>query len=111
MNTAVRTLQSWFADPRNASTIEFGGWGLFVALLAGLVWVAVVNGGGSLATPMGQALAGSAVAALATAIGAAPALFVRNISARWQSATLKRARDGLRELARGEQTRPSPNRA
>jgi ZIP family zinc transporter len=88
MNTAARTLQSFFADPRHAATVKFGSWGLFAALLAGLAWVALVNGGASLATPMGQALAGSAVAALATALGAAPALFVRNISARWQDVML-----------------------
>jgi ZIP family zinc transporter len=80
---AVRTLQAYFKDPRHAATLRFSSWALFAALLAGLVWVAVVQGGASLATPMGQALAGSAVAALATALGALPALFVSRISARW----------------------------
>jgi ZIP family zinc transporter len=88
MNTAVRTLQDYFADPRHAATLKFGSWALFLALLAGLAWIALVQGGASLATPMGQALAGSAVAALATALGALPALFVRHISARWEDIML-----------------------
>lgn len=37
---------------------------------------------------MGQALAGSAVAAMATALGALPALFVRHIPARWEAIML-----------------------
>ncbi|OZA47393.1 MAG: hypothetical protein B7X81_05375 [Hydrogenophilales bacterium 17-61-76] len=37
---------------------------------------------------MGQALAGSGVAALATALGALPALFLRRISARWEDVML-----------------------
>lgn len=88
MNTTVRTLQNYFADPRHAATVRFGTWGLFAALLAGLAWVAWVNGGGSLATPMGQALAGSGVAALATALGALPALFVPRISPRAEDVML-----------------------
>lgn len=88
MNAAVRTLQSWVADPRHAAALRHGGGGLAAALVAALVWAAAANGGGSLATPMGQALAGAAVAALATALGALPALFVRSISARWQDAML-----------------------
>ncbi len=88
MNTAARTLQSYFTDPRHAAALRFGGWGLVVALLAGLAWVALVNGGTSLATPMGQGLAGSAVAALATAAGALPALFVRRISPRLEDVML-----------------------
>jgi ZIP family zinc transporter len=88
MNTTARTLQAYFSDPRHATTVKLGSWGLFAVLLAGLVWVAAVNGGTSLATPMGRALAGSAVAALATALGALPALFVRDISVRWQDIML-----------------------
>jgi ZIP family zinc transporter len=37
---------------------------------------------------MGLALAGSGVAALATALGALPALFVRRISVRWEDIML-----------------------
>jgi ZIP family zinc transporter len=88
MNTAVRALQSYFTDPRYATTLKLGSWSLVAALLAGLAWVAVVQGGASLATPMGQALAGSAVAALATAVGALPALFIRHISSRWEDIML-----------------------
>lgn len=87
MNTAVRTLQGYFAVPRPAATMKWGG-GVFVALLATLLWVAWVQGGSSLATPMGQALAGSGLAALATALGALPALFIRRISARREDVML-----------------------
>ncbi|MBU2641595.1 MAG: ZIP family metal transporter [Thiobacillus sp.] len=88
MNIAVRTLQGYFADPRHAATMKWGSGGVFVSLLATLLWVAWVQGGSSLATPMGQALAGSGVAALATALGALPALFIRRISARWEDVML-----------------------
>jgi ZIP family zinc transporter len=83
MNTAARSLQDYFTDPRHAATLRFGSWALFAVLLAGLAWVAVVQGGTRIDTPMGQALAGSAVAALATALGALPALFISQISVRW----------------------------
>ena len=88
MNTATRTLQGFFADSRHAATMKWGGGALSIALLAGLVWVAFIEGGASLATPMGQALAGSGVAALATALGALPALFIRRISARGEDVML-----------------------
>jgi ZIP family zinc transporter len=88
MNTAVRAPLSDFAGTRHAAALKLGGWGLVVALLAGLAWVALVNGGASLATPMGQGLAGSTVAALATAVGALPALFVRRISPRLEDIML-----------------------
>ncbi|OGU21345.1 MAG: hypothetical protein A2580_06870, partial [Hydrogenophilales bacterium RIFOXYD1_FULL_62_11] len=88
MNAAVRTLQGYFADPRHAATMKWGSGGIFVSLLATLLWVAWVQGGSSLATPMGQALAGSGAAALATALGALPALFIRRISARWEDVML-----------------------
>ena len=88
MNTAARTLQDYFADPRHAATLKFGSGGLALALLAALLWVAWAQGGTRLDTPMGQALAGSGVAALATALGALPALFIRKISARWEDVML-----------------------
>lgn len=88
MNTAARRLQDLFADPRHARSVRFGGAALGAVLLAALAWVAWANGGTSLDTPMGQALAGSSVAALATALGALPALFVRHISARWEAIML-----------------------
>lgn len=88
MNTTVRTLQDYFSDPRHVYAARLGGAALTIALLAGLVWVAWAQGGASLDTPMGLALAGSGVAALATALGALPALFVRRISARWQDIML-----------------------
>lgn len=84
MNIAARTLQDYFSDPRHAATLKLGSGTLALALVAGLVWVAWVQGGTRLDTPMGQALAGSGAAALATALGALPALFVRKISARWE---------------------------
>lgn len=65
-----------------------GGAGLVVVLVAALAWIAVAHGGTRLDTPMGLALAGSSVAALATALGALPALFVRTISPRWEDAMM-----------------------
>ncbi len=88
MNTTVRGLQGFLNDPRHARTVRLGGGALFVVLLAGVVWVAWAQGGTRLDMPMGQALAGSAVAALATAVGALPALFVRRISDRWEAVML-----------------------
>jgi len=88
MNTAARVLQDYFSDPRHAATLKLGSGTLALALLAGLVWVAVMQGGTRLDTPMGLALAGSGVAALATALGALPALFVRKISVRWEDIML-----------------------
>ena len=84
MNTAARTLQDYFTDPRHAATLKFGSGGMALALLAALLWVAWAQGGTRLGTPMGLALAGSGVAALATALGALPALFIRKISTRWE---------------------------
>ncbi|MEO8123245.1 MAG: ZIP family metal transporter [Burkholderiales bacterium] len=88
MNTSVRNLQELLSDPRRARSIRWGGGALAVMLLAGLAWVAWAEGGTQLDTPMGQALAGSAVAALATALGALPALFIRHISARSEAVML-----------------------
>jgi ZIP family zinc transporter len=88
MNFAARTLQDYFSDPSHIYAARLGGSALFIALLAGLVWVAWAQGGTSLATPMGLALAGSGVAALATALGALPALFIRRISTRWEDIML-----------------------
>ncbi|MBW8306981.1 MAG: ZIP family metal transporter [Thiobacillus sp.] len=88
MNIAARALQDYFADPRHAATLKFGSGGLVLALLAGLGWVAWAQGGTRLDTPMGMALAGSGVAALATALGALPALFIRKISTRWEDIML-----------------------
>jgi ZIP family zinc transporter len=88
MNFAVRALHDYFSDPRHAHATRLGGIGLCIVLLGVLVWVAVAQGGTRLDTPMGQALAGSGVAALATALGALPALFVRHISVRWEDVML-----------------------
>lgn len=88
MNTAARTLQDYFTDPRHAATLKFGSGGMALALLAALLWVAWAQGGTRLGTPMGLALAGSGVAALATALGALPALFIRKISTRWEDVML-----------------------
>jgi ZIP family zinc transporter len=88
MRTATRTLQAYLTDPQHAATLKFGSGSIVLALAASLVWVAWAQGGTRLDTPMGQALAGSAVAALATALGALPALFVREISPRWQDIML-----------------------
>jgi ZIP family zinc transporter len=88
MNSTVHSLQAFLSDPRHARVARRGSGVLAMALLAGLAWVAVAQGGTRLDTPMGQALAGSALAALATALGALPALFVRHISARWEDIML-----------------------
>ena len=82
MNTAVRSLRDFFSDARS---VQVGGGALCVVLLAWLAWTL---GGTRLDMPMGMALAGSAVAALATAVGALPALFVRHISARSEAIML-----------------------
>ncbi|MDT3705590.1 MAG: ZIP family metal transporter [Thiobacillus sp.] len=88
MNTAVRTLQDFFSDPRRAHAARLGSGLLFVVVLGALVWVAVAQGGTRIGTPMGQALAGSGIAALATALGALPALFIRRISPRSEDVML-----------------------
>lgn len=88
MNSAARSLQDFLTDPRHARAARRSSGMLAVALLGGLAWVAVVQGGTRIDTPMGQALAGSAIAALATAVGALPALFIRHISARWEDIML-----------------------
>lgn len=88
MRTAARTLQDFFHDPRHAHAARVGSGALALALLGGLVWLAVMQGGTRLDTPMGLGLAGSGVAALATALGALPALIVRHISPRWEDIML-----------------------
>jgi ZIP family zinc transporter len=88
MNATTRTVRNYLTDPRHARAARRGAWALGALLLAGLAWVAIAQGGTRLHTPMGQALAGSAAAALATALGALPALFVREISPRWQDIML-----------------------
>lgn len=88
MNSTIHTLQALLSDPRRARVARRGSGVLAIALLAALAWVAVAQGGTRLDTPMGQALAGSSVAALATALGALPALFVRQISSRWEDIML-----------------------
>jgi ZIP family zinc transporter len=89
MSTAAsRILQDYIRDPRHAAILRFGSGGVALVMLAALVWVAVAEGGTRLDTPMGMALAGSGVAALATALGALPALFVRQISPRWEDVML-----------------------
>jgi len=88
MNIAARTLQDYFSKPHRVYVARLAVAALFIALLAVLVWVAWAQGGTRLETPMGLALAGSGVAALATALGALPALFVREISVRWEDIML-----------------------
>ena len=88
MNIAARTLQDYFSKPHRVYVARLAVAALFIALLSGLVWVAWAQGGTRLETPMGLALAGSGVAALATALGALPALFVREISVRWEDIML-----------------------
>lgn len=82
MNSISRSLQEYLVDPRHARILRRSVWVAGALLLAGLVWLAIAAGGTRLDTPMGRALAGSAVAALATALGALPALFIREISPR-----------------------------
>lgn len=88
MHTGARTLQDLFHDPRYAHAAKRGSAALLAVLLAGTIWLALAQGGTRLDTPMGQALAGSGLAALATAVGALPALFVRHISPRWEDIML-----------------------
>ncbi len=88
MNTAVRSLQIFLADPRHARMARVGSGIVALILVAGLGWIAIAQGGTHLDTPMGQAMAGSWVAALATALGALPALFIRHISTRWEDVML-----------------------
>lgn len=88
MVSTARELRDFFNDPRRNRSVRLGGGALCVVLLATLVWIAWAQGGTRLDTPMGQALAGSALAALATALGALPALFIRHISARWEAIML-----------------------
>jgi ZIP family zinc transporter len=88
MSTAARALLDFFHDPRRTRAVRLGIGTLATVLLGGVAWLAVAEGGTRLDTPMGQALAGSGVAALATAAGALPALFVRNISPRWEDIML-----------------------
>ncbi len=88
MKTMVRSMQRYLTDPGRTAAVRRTGTGLGLALFGGLVWVAWVHGGSGLDTPMAQALAGSGVAALATAVGALPALFIRRISPRWEDVML-----------------------
>ncbi len=88
MSTATRTLQAYLRDPRHAAPLKAGSGGLALVLLGALVWAALAQGGTRLDTPMGQALAGATVAALATALGALPALFIRRIAPRWEDVML-----------------------
>ncbi len=83
-----RNLYAYLNDPRHAAKLKLGSGALLTALVAGLVWVAWAQGGTRLDTPMGQALVGSGAAALATAVGALPALFIRRISPRWEDVML-----------------------
>lgn len=88
MDNTVHGLREFFTDPRRAGAVRVGGGAFCIVLLAALVWIALAQGGTRLDRPMGQALAGSAMAALATALGALPALFMRRISARWEAILL-----------------------
>ena len=63
-------------------------WGLGAALTLGIVWVAVQQGATDLATPMGKAVQGGFLAALATALGALPAVLIRRISPRSEDVML-----------------------
>lgn len=88
MNTGARTLQDFFSDPHHLRTAKRGSVALLAVLLAAIIWLALSQGGARIDTPMGQALAGSGVAALATAAGALPALFVHHISPRLEDGML-----------------------
>lgn len=88
MYSTEHGLRAFLIDPRRARAVRWGGGALCVVLLAVLAWVAWSQGGTRLDMPMGQALVGSAVAALATALGALPALFISHISARREAVML-----------------------
>ncbi len=88
MSTTSRPLHDYLSDPRHAATLKLGSGTLFAAVVVALAWVAWMQGGTRPDTPMGMALIGSGVAAIATALGALPALFVRRISPRWEDVML-----------------------
>ena len=88
MSTASRPLHDYLSDPRHAATLKLGSGTLLAAVVVALAWVAWMQGGTRPDTPMGMALVGSGAAAVATAVGALPALFVRRISPRWEDVML-----------------------
>jgi ZIP family zinc transporter len=88
MGTANRPLHDYLSDPRHAGWLKLGSAVLAAATVVALLWTAWAEGGNRIETPMGKALAGSTVAALATALGALPALFIRRISPRWEDIML-----------------------
>ncbi len=63
-------------------------WGLLALAVLGLAWQAVALGGLDLDTGMGKALAAGFAAALATALGALPAVFVARLSPRVEDVML-----------------------
>ena len=63
-------------------------WGLGAALTVAIAWVAVQQGATDLASPMGKAVQGGFLAALATALGALPAVLIRRISPRTEDVML-----------------------
>lgn len=68
--------------------LKRGAGTLLAISVVGLAWMAWAWGGARLDTPMGQALAGSSAAALATAFGALTALAFRRITPRWEDVML-----------------------
>lgn len=88
MNAAVRRLQGLMRDPRHAARLRMSATSLALMLGLGLVWLTWAYGGADLSTPMGKALTGGFAAALATAFGALPAIFVRRLSSRLEDVML-----------------------
>jgi ZIP family zinc transporter len=75
-------------NPRYVARMKMSATSIALMLVTGLAWVAWANGASDLSTPMGKALAGGSVAALATAFGALPAIFVRQLSPRLEDVML-----------------------
>jgi ZIP family zinc transporter len=89
MNTAARRSPELLQDSHGAARLKMAATSLALVLGVGLVvWVAWANGGADLSSPMGKALTGGLAAALATALGALPAILVRHLSTRLEDVML-----------------------
>ena len=81
-NSIAHRMRLLLQDPQHVATLKRATYGTALAILAALAWMAWSHGGTDLSTSMGKTLVGGFIAAGATALGALPAMFVRNISPR-----------------------------